>query len=162
MPATGAENPPGGAIRAQVIAPGSAEEQPSTEPTVHIVQAGDNPFVVAKKYGITMDELVSFNKIKDPRRIQIGTELKIPPSKPKPAAEETPKSDPEPEDPSFTYHTVKAGENPNFIAKKYHVAEWELMKLNEIDNPSKLQIGTRLKIPKTTLKAPQQKPKRRG
>ena len=140
------------ALRAQVISP-PADPPASTEPTSYTVQAGDNPFVIAKKHGITMEELIQYNKIKDPKRLQIGTELKIPPGAGIKPAEEAPPPPPEPEDPTFTYHTVRAGESPNAIAKKYHVAEWDLMKLNAIEDPSKLQIGARLKIPKNVLKS---------
>lgn len=141
------------ALRAQVISP-PADQLASTEPTSYVVQAGDNPFVIAKKHGITMEELIQYNKIKDPKRLQIGTELKIPPGAGiKPVEEAPPPPPPEPEDPTFTYHTVRAGENPNIIAKKYRVAEWDLMKLNAIEDPSKLQIGARLKIPKNVLKS---------
>lgn len=143
----GAEDSP--ALRAQVIGPPPGPAAPA-EPLIHVVQSGDNPFVIAKKYGTTMEKIIEFNQIKDPLRLQIGTELKIPPGADiKPAEEAAAKPAPEPEDPSFTYHTVRAGESPSKIARKYRVFELDLMELNGIEDPSKLQIGARLKIPKT-------------
>lgn len=44
-------------------------------------------------------------------------------------------------------HTVAKGENPVAIAKKFGVSYAELLKLNKIDDPRKLQIGQKLHIP---------------
>lgn len=44
-------------------------------------------------------------------------------------------------------HTVVKGENPYGIARKYGVTQEELMKLNGIADPTKVQIGTVLQIP---------------
>lgn len=52
-----------------------------------------------------------------------------------------------------TYIVVK-GDNPVTIARKYKVSESELLKINNIEDPRKLQIGQKLIIPaaKTTKK----------
>lgn len=56
---------------------------------------------------------------------------------------------PEPEDPNYEYYTVKAGDSPYSISKKYTgVTADDIMKLNGITNPSSLRIGQRLKIKK--------------
>jgi len=44
-------------------------------------------------------------------------------------------------------HTVVKGENPVGIARKLGVSYDELLKLNHIDDPKKLQIGQKLRIP---------------
>ncbi len=44
----------------------------------HKVQKGDTLTYLAKRYGSTVEELVKFNKIKDPKRLQLGQVLKIP------------------------------------------------------------------------------------
>lgn len=141
-PADGSAPEGAAALRATVIG-----QAPASQPTVHVVQAGDNPFTIAKKYGISMEEIMKFNQIKDPRRLQIGTELKIPAGAAVQPVVEAPEPPPEPEDPNFRYHSVRSGENPSIIARKYRVTERDLMKINDIDDPSKLQIGQRLKIP---------------
>ena len=46
----------------------------------YIVVKGDSPYKIAKKFRITPDELVKANGITDPKKIQIGQKLKIPPS----------------------------------------------------------------------------------
>ncbi|MEI6279223.1 MAG: LysM domain-containing protein [Verrucomicrobiae bacterium] len=44
-------------------------------------------------------------------------------------------------------HTVAKGENPYSIAKKLKVSYSELLKVNKIEDPTKLQIGQKLIIP---------------
>jgi LysM repeat protein len=47
-------------------------------------------------------------------------------------------------------YVVKKGDNPVAIAKKLKVAYTDLMTLNHIDDPRKLQIGQKLLVPKPT------------
>ena len=47
-------------------------------------------------------------------------------------------------------YVVKKGDNPVGIAKKLKVSYNDLMTLNHIDDPHKLQIGQKLLVPKTT------------
>lgn len=44
-------------------------------------------------------------------------------------------------------YTVVQGDNPYSIARRFKVSDAQLMSLNHIQNPTKLQIGTKLKIP---------------
>jgi LysM repeat protein len=50
-------------------------------------------------------------------------------------------------------YTVAKGDNPVTIAKKFKVAYDDLLALNHIDDPRKLQIGQKLLIPAKTGKA---------
>ena len=56
------------------ISPAPASEQASV---VHVVQPGETPSGIAKKYGISVTKLMEDNQIRDPRRIFAGEELKI-------------------------------------------------------------------------------------
>ena len=47
-------------------------------------------------------------------------------------------------------YTVVKGDNPVAIAKRFHVNYDELLKLNKIDDPRKLQIGQKLHLPPKT------------
>jgi LysM repeat protein len=47
-------------------------------------------------------------------------------------------------------YTVVKGDNPVTIAKKLKVSYGDLIALNHIEDPRKLQIGQKLLIPKTT------------
>lgn len=48
--------------------------------TEYTVVKGDNPWKIAKKFKISQDELMKANGITDPKKIQIGQQLKIPAS----------------------------------------------------------------------------------
>ncbi len=56
------------------ISPAPAAEQGSV---VHVVQPGETPSGIAKKYGISVAKLMDDNRIRDPRRIFAGEELQI-------------------------------------------------------------------------------------
>ena len=53
-----------------------------------------------------------------------------------------------------TVHIVAKGETVYSIARSYQVSQEELMKLNGITDPSKLQLGMRIKIPSAAGAAP--------
>lgn len=61
--------------------PGSVtlpDEQPTGE-TIHIVQFGDTLFRIGLRYGFTVEELVAYNNLTDPDRLEIGQIIRIPP-----------------------------------------------------------------------------------
>ncbi|MEN8118074.1 MAG: LysM peptidoglycan-binding domain-containing protein [Bacteroidota bacterium] len=48
----------------------------SAKKVEHIVKSGESPYVIAKKYvGVTPEEILEWNGINDPRKIQIGQKL---------------------------------------------------------------------------------------
>ncbi len=46
--------------------------------TTHVVQSGDTLFVIAQRYGVTVDAIVQANNMANPDALQIGQELIIP------------------------------------------------------------------------------------
>jgi LysM repeat protein len=60
-------------------APVAAAKAPSGPvPDSYKVAKGDNPYNIAKKFGISYQELLTLNGIDDPTKLQIGQSLKIP------------------------------------------------------------------------------------
>ena len=53
----------------------------------------------------------------------------------------------EPE-PSYTEYKIRRGDTISVIARRFKVDMAELLELNEIDDPRRIQIGQVLKIPK--------------
>lgn len=47
-------------------------------PGSYTVAKGDNPYKIAKKFGVSYKEMLALNKIDDPTKLQIGTVLKLP------------------------------------------------------------------------------------
>jgi LysM repeat protein len=43
-----------------------------------VVQAGETLFRIALRYGVTVEELASYNDIADPARIDVGQQIRIP------------------------------------------------------------------------------------
>lgn len=58
--------------------------QPAIQPTAaaanekYIVESGDTLFIIATKYGLTVDDLLAANQIPDRDKIEVGQELLIP------------------------------------------------------------------------------------
>ena len=59
--------------------PGTAVENGQT---VHYVDAGESPAIIAKKYGVKVDDLMKMNNITDAKRIYVGEKLVIPSGQP--------------------------------------------------------------------------------
>ncbi len=51
--------------------------QPSAEPGWHVVQTGDNATQIARRYGISVQQLLEWNGISDPDRILLGQRLRV-------------------------------------------------------------------------------------
>ncbi|GAB4419661.1 MAG: hypothetical protein Kow00106_15940 [Anaerolineae bacterium] len=70
----------------QLRVPGVAQPVPTpipptqvpTQPTTHVVQAGENLFRIALRYGVTVDQLARYNGIYNPNLIFAGQVLRIP------------------------------------------------------------------------------------
>lgn len=60
----------------------TAEPQPEapTGETIHVVQPGDNLYRIGLRYGFTAEELAAYNGIANPDRIDVGQQIRIPPT----------------------------------------------------------------------------------
>ncbi len=72
---------------AEFVAPAARPVAPPPPPAnVHIVVKGDSLDKIARTYNATVAELLKLNKITDPKKIQIGQQIILPPnSTPAPA-----------------------------------------------------------------------------
>ena len=114
----------------------------------YTVKRGDNLTKIAYLYGTSVRNLKSANGLITDRLL-VGQSLNVPSGGPvrdayKPAAT-TNTSAPAPTS-GDGYHTVRSGEYPGSIARMYGLKASELMRLNNISDPSKLQVGTRLVV----------------
>ncbi|MGP4060541.1 LysM peptidoglycan-binding domain-containing protein [Halobacillus sp. H74] len=94
----------------------------------HTVITGDTLYSISKKYGVSLDQLAKANGIVNPALIRVGQVLVIPQEK------------------QATTYTVKAGDTLYRIALKYGMGVQQLASLNDISNPSLIQVGQVLKI----------------
>jgi len=115
---------------------------------VHIVQAGETLYSIARRYGVDVNTIARYNGIVNPNYLYAGQRLVIPTSKA-----------PAPPPVSGNVHVVQAGENLLRIALRYGVDVWALARANNITNLNHIYVGQRLVIPRTTpAPAPQPKP----
>ena len=136
--------------------------KPTTDP---VTAAAKQAFLAAKTDIAKPAALITKTDITKQQAVAAKTEIAKPPAaaaktdaaKPLPVAATTPKpanAQPSPkkaEMPSPTtdsdVYVVAKGDNPYNIAKKLHVSYNELIALNEIKDPTRVQIGQKLKIP---------------
>jgi LysM repeat protein len=130
-------------------------------PATYTVQAGDNPWTIAKKHGVKLEDLLKANEIKDPKNLKIGDVLKLPSgatAKPEatsalatpaavPAAA-SPNSPAVPAGSDWEFYTVQKGDNPWKIAKALKVEHQKIVSLNEGVDFTRLKIGQQIKVPK--------------
>lgn len=111
---------------------------------LHVVKAGDNLTKIAVGYNVTVAEVVKLNGLKVENDLRIGQELRIPEAAK--TAAKTPTPRPAATEPG-TY-TVKKNDSLIKIANTLGVKYADLVKLNNIKDPKKLQEGQKLKVPK--------------
>ncbi len=95
----------------------------------YTVQKGDSLWVIANKYGITTEELKSYNNLKS-NLLSIGQVLKIPQGKTS----------------TENIYTVKKGDSLWTIANRYNTTVEKIKVLNNLTS-NLLSIGQHLKIP---------------
>jgi peptidoglycan endopeptidase LytE len=64
-------------------APAERPESPEAKASfkTYTVKSGDRLVFIAKRFSVSQEDLIAFNKIKDPTKLQIGQTLKIPSKK---------------------------------------------------------------------------------
>lgn len=71
-------------IASSTAAVPTVESVPETVSTASVaameytIVKGDNPYKIAKRFHVPYDQLIKFNNITDPRKIQIGQKIRIP------------------------------------------------------------------------------------
>lgn len=105
------------------------ENIPNTDSNIYVVKKGDSLWSIAKKYGISVDELKRINNLSN-NLLSIGQTLKVSGST----------------DTNNELYIVKRGDTLYSIATKYGVNIDELKKYNNLTSNS-LSIGQQLYIP---------------
>jgi LysM repeat protein len=79
--ATKAETAPPVVAKKEAPVPAAAAQPKAASgpvPDGYKVAKGDNPYNIAKKFGVSYQDLLTLNGIDDPTKLQIGQELKVP------------------------------------------------------------------------------------
>jgi LysM repeat protein len=111
-------------------------------PTTHTVSYGDNIYSIAKKYNLSPNDLLHWNKLHKGATLDRGQVLLLAPP---PTSALTGASQGKIlAIPTDKLHHVKYGEYPYQIAKKYNISPNNLLIWNQLDENAKLDYGDRL------------------
>lgn len=129
----------------QAEAPTEVEAE---EPFRYAIQRGDTLNAIARRYGVTVNDLIRANDISDPSHISIGQKLVIPGYRlPEPPPEPEPVVRPIPAPDEAYVYTIAAGDTLNSIARRYSVSVQELVAANKLADSNRIRVGQKLVIP---------------
>ena len=100
----------------------------NNDDVVYIVKKGDNLYSIAKKYEVSVEDLISLNKLNS-NNLYIGQSLVIPINN----------------DSGYVSYTVQKGDNLYSIAKEYNMTVDELKSLNNLSS-NLLNVGQILEV----------------
>lgn len=101
---------------------------PKTAELVHVVEPGDTAGEIADRYRVSLRDLLSWNGLSTRSVLQIGQKLKIVVETDK--LNDLPLNGESANGRSVFTHTVKRGENPTTIARKYSISLHDLYEAN--------------------------------
>jgi LysM repeat protein len=124
--------------------------KPPSETTTYVVAKGDMLSVIAKRYGVSVQDVMLINNITDPNRIRVGQRLELPGridvSRPLPVQTERAVVAAGIERGGEPYE-IKAGDSLSVIAQRHGVNVQELMRANNISDANRIRVGQKLVIP---------------
>ncbi|QWK20538.1 MAG: LysM peptidoglycan-binding domain-containing protein [Hydrogenobacter thermophilus] len=112
------------------------------------IQKGDTLTSIAKKKGVSVEDILSHNKHLDPNRVKAGEKICIPTGYVKSVRAKNKEYD---------YYVVERGGRLEHVAKRLGLPVKELEELNPKYKGAWLEKGTKVKVPKGVLKAEQTK-----
>lgn len=151
-------------------------EPVTTEALKYTVSRGDSFWLIAKKYGVSYQELAAYNNLSLKKTLKTGIVLNIPPGGKLKSTKElkselkkarkvthrskfkrriTPRHIARQPIPTSGTYIVKAGDNPWTIARKFRVKNHDLLAANGLNRSSVLKIGQKLVIPHSSSTAPE-------
>ena len=117
----------------------SRRKQSTHNTKYHQVKSGENLGLIAKKYGISITHIKSWNNLNN-NLIRPGQNLRVKAEEQKPQPIVNSAGD------KIFYHTVRSGDTLWDIAKEYNSTVDSIRKLNHLGGSSKLKPGQKLKI----------------
>ncbi|HDQ04088.1 MAG TPA: LysM peptidoglycan-binding domain-containing protein [Deltaproteobacteria bacterium] len=107
-------------------------DETDTTPAVYTVASGDTLERVARRYGVSMADLMRINNIQSKDRIYIGQRLALAPPSSAPSRPAA--------------HVIARGETLGEIALQYGITTAQLMRMNNIKAPDRIFAGQKLSL----------------
>ncbi len=117
----------------------SAGERPGT----HVARRGESLWTIARKYAVSTQELMRRNPGINPKRMRVGTKVRLPAPKRLAAVKRAGKKKPAK---SPIHHLVSPGENISIIAKRYGISTKSLLAWNRLRASDKIFPGNKLVV----------------
>ena len=118
----------------------------------HRVKSGETLSSIAGQYRVSGRDLMALNNLRNANHVEVGQTLRLPSNAvmPRPAFKPvavTPIS-------GATEHTVAKGQTLTQIAKAYKLPVASLISINQLSDPNKVEVGTRLYLTDPSLQKP--------
>lgn len=139
------ENPPHITSPAPVVSNVSSSSSSTSSASTHTVQQGETLFSLAKRYRVSVQELMSWNHLSSPSALKVGQKLRIHSTGGSRVAS-IPKYSSKKSVKSISYHTVKRGDTLYNVAKRYRQSVGNIAKWNGLRKSARLKVGQRLRV----------------
>ncbi|MCP4038820.1 MAG: LysM peptidoglycan-binding domain-containing protein [bacterium] len=117
------------------------------------VRRGDTLSTIARRFKVSVSELVAINGLRSRHRIRVGQKLKLPDRggvvRPRSSSRSVAKADV----PASGRYTVRRGDTISRIAKRFDMSEAEVLAANKLRNRNRIYVGQTLR-----LRAPEPEP----
>ena len=118
----------------------------------HRVKSGETLSGIAGQYRVSNRDLMALNNLRNANHVEVGQTLQLPSNAvvPRPAFKPlavTPI-------PGATEHTVVKGQTLTQIAKAYKLPVASLISINQLTDPNKVEVGTRLYLTDPSFQVP--------
>ena len=90
------------------------------------VKAGESVYILAKRYGLPMEDIIRLNSLKPHFTLQVGQKLRLP---------------------QANVYVVRSGDSLSALSRMFQTDMNTLARLNNLQPPYALQVGQSLKIP---------------
>ncbi len=117
----------------------------NAEPIVYTVKAGDNLWNISRKYGVSVEVIISVNNLKEKDLLSLGQKIEIP------AIGGGVSSSNQKQEPTIITYTVVKGDTLWSISQRYDVKMNSIISTNNLKEISRLSIGQKLKLPITNM-----------
>jgi LysM repeat protein len=123
----------------------------------YVVKKGDTLSKIAKELGVSVNDLASYNNLKDLNKISVGQNLKVPSASPSFSSFDLRRDSILADFPKINVvdtnsYTVSKGDTLGSIAKKYNVSVSDLASYNNIQNINRIGEGQNIRIPANAKK----------